>query len=179
VVGIAVSEEKCRWMRDELGFDAVVNYRIEILPEALRRHCPEGIDIYFDNVGGKTLEAALDHLALRARIVSCGMISGYNDRDVPGPSNLDQLIVKRARMEGFLCSDYADRALEAFTELIQWLQTGKLRYRVDVVEGLENAPKALNRLFDGSNNGKLLVKVSEEPAMEPAVEAYSPKYPLN
>jgi NADPH-dependent curcumin reductase CurA len=178
VVGIAGSEDKCRWMRDELGFDAVINYRIEILTEALRRHAPEGIDIYFDNVGGKILETALDHIALRARIVACGMISQYNGADAHGPGNLDRLIVKRARMEGFLCSDYYGRAMEAFGEIVQWLLAGTLHYRVDLVEGLENAPKALNRLFDGTNTGKLVVRVSEEPSQQPIPQTY-PQYPLN
>lgn len=177
VVGIAGSEEKCRWMRDDLGFDAVINYRVENMPEALRRHCPEGIDIYFENVGGKILEAVLDQITLRARIVVCGMISQYTASEVTGPPNLSRLITKRARMEGFLCTDYADRAGEAITHLAQWLLAGKLRYRTDVVEGLENAPKALNRLFDGSNTGKLLVKVSEEPEQQAA--DYSADYPVN
>jgi NADPH-dependent curcumin reductase CurA len=183
VVGIAGHEEKCSWMRDELGFDAVINYRIENMAEALRRHCPDGIDIYFDNVGGRILEAALDHLALRARIVSCGMISQYNGADPAGPPNLTRLIMKRARMEGFICTDYADRAIEAFTALTAWLQAGSLHYRVDVVEGLEKAPKALNRLFDGSNTGKLMVQVSEFPTVTtstaPATFSYNPQYPLN
>jgi NADPH-dependent curcumin reductase CurA len=179
VVGIAGSEGKCRWMRDELGFDAVVNYRIENMDEALRRHCPDGIDIYFDNVGGKILETALDHLAMRARVVVCGLISQYNASEVQGPSNLGRLILQRARMEGFLCSDYAERAMEAFADLVQWMVAGKLHYKVDVVEGLENAPRALNRLFDGSNVGKLLVRVSEEPSGAPLAGSYNPQYPLN
>jgi NADPH-dependent curcumin reductase CurA len=180
VVGIAGSEDKLRWMRDELKFDAVINYRIENLAEALRRHCPDGIDIYFDNVGGRILEVALDHLALHARIVACGMISQYNSTDVHGPANLGRLIVKRARMEGFLCTDYCDRGEEAFTEIAQWLLTGQLHYRVDIVEGLENAPKALSRLFDGSNTGKQVVRVSPEPLLPlqpPRVQTY-PQYPL-
>ena len=177
VVGIAGSENKLRWMRDELGFDAVINYRIENLPEALRRHCPDGIDIYFDNVGGKILEAALDHLALRARIVACGMISQYNSTDVHGPANLARLIMQRARIEGFLCADYSGRAMEAFTAIVQWLLAGKLHYRVDVVDGLDNAPKALNRLFEGSNTGKLVVRVSDEPLLPPQPQTY-PQYPL-
>lgn len=164
VVGLAGSEEKCRWMRDDLGFDAVINYRIENLQEALRRHAPEGIDIYFDNVGGRILEVALDHLAMRARVVACGMISQYNNPDPHGPANLGRLITKRARMEGFLCSDYSGRAMEAFGAIVEWLQTGKLQYHVDVVDGLKHAPRALERLFDGSNTGKLLVRVSEEPS---------------
>ena len=179
VVGIAGSEDKCRWMRDDLGFDAVINYKIENLPEALRRHCPEGIDIYFDNVGGKILEAALDQLALRARIVVCGMISQYAAGEASGPPNLVRLVVKRARMEGFLVLDYMDRAAEAITALSEWLLTGKLQYRVDVVDGLANAPKALNRLFDGANTGKLIVKVSDEPEAPPAAPGYRPNYSLN
>jgi NADPH-dependent curcumin reductase len=178
VVGMAGSEDKCRWMRDELGFDAVINYRIENLPEALRRHCPEGIDIYFDNVGGKILEIALDHLALHGRIVACGMISQYNGGETHAPANLGRLIIKRARIEGFLCSDYSDRAMEAFTAIVGRLQTGKLHYRIDMVAGLENAPKALNRLFDGSNTGKLVVRVSEEPSQRAKPQTY-PQYPLN
>jgi NADPH-dependent curcumin reductase CurA len=167
VVGIAGSEAKCRWLKDELGFDAVVNHRIENLDEALRRHCPEGVNIYFDNVGGRVLEAVLGQLALRARIVCCGMISQYNSPGTPGPANLGALITRRARMEGFLCSDYGRRAPEAFPELMSWAAAGKLKYRVDIVEGLENAPTALNRLFNGTNSGKLVVKVSPEPIEAP------------
>ncbi len=178
VVGIAGSENKCRWMRDELNFDAVINYRIENLPEALSRHAPEGIDIYFDNVGGRILEAALDHLALHARIVACGMVSQYNGGETSCLANIGKLIIRRARIEGFLCSDYYARATDAFNEIVQWLQLGKLRYRVDIVEGLEHAPRALNRLFDGANTGKLVVRVSEEPAPLPLPPTY-PQYPLN
>jgi len=164
VVGIAGSDEKCRWIKDQLGLDAVINYKTEPLPASLQRHCTKGIDIYFDNVGGATLEAVLNLINLRARIVVCGMISQYNAaRPAPGPANLANLIKERARMEGFLCTDYSDRAEECFTQLIQWLMAGKIRYRVDVVDGLENAPAALNKLFDGSNAGKLLVKVGPEP----------------
>jgi NADPH-dependent curcumin reductase CurA len=178
VVGIAGSEDKCRWMRDDLGFDAVINHRIENLSEALRRHCPDGIDIYFDNVGGRILEIALDHLALHGRIVACGMISQYNGTDIHAPANLGRLITRRARIEGFLCSDHYDRAAEAFAEIVTWLQAGKLHYRVDLVDGLENAPKALNRLFDGSNTGKLVVRVSEEPSQARKPQP-NPQYPLN
>lgn len=163
VVGLAGSEEKCAWLRDDLGFDAVINYKIENVPVALRLHCPEGIDVYFDNVGGAILEAVLDQLKLHARIVCCGMISQYNEKHGVGPSNLGNLIVKRARMEGFLVTDYMARAAEAFGELVPWLLSGKLKYRADVVDGLENAPEALNKLFDGSNQGKLMLRVSEEP----------------
>lgn len=178
VVGIAGSEDKCRWMRDDLGFDAVINHRIENVRESLRRHAPDGIDIYFDNVGGKILEIALDQINWRGRVVACGMISQYNHADAHGPTNLGRLIVKRARMEGFLCTDYAERSMEAFGDIVGWLLAGKLHYRIDLVEGLENAPKALNRLFDGTNTGKLVVRVSEEPAPLTPALTY-PQYPLN
>src|SRR5262249_14216581 len=133
--------------------------------ESLKRHCPNGIDIYFDNVGGEILEAALDLINLRARIPVCGAISQYNAAEpAPGPRNLANLIMKRARMEGFLVTDYMNRASEAMQDLAAWHMQGKLKYRVDVVEGLENAPRALRKLFDGTNNGKLVVKVSSEQA---------------
>jgi len=162
VVGLTGSDEKCAWLK-ELGFDAAINYKTENVTEGLQLHCPKGIDVYFDNVGGDILEAVLNRINLRARISVCGMISQYNaDQPVPGPRNLANLISKRARMEGFLCTDYSNRAQEAFTEMIGWLMQGKLKYRVDVVEGLENAPRALKKLFDGSNNGKLMVQVGAE-----------------
>jgi NADPH-dependent curcumin reductase CurA len=162
VVGLTGSDEKCAWLK-ELGFDAAINYKTEDVTESLQRDCPKGIDIYFDNVGGDILEAVLNLINLRARISVCGMISQYNaDQPAPGPRNLANLISKRARMEGFLCTDYSNRAQEAFTEMIGWLMQGKLKYRVDVVDGLENAPRALKKLFDGSNNGKLIVQVGAE-----------------
>lgn len=165
VVGLTGSDEKCRWIREELGFDAAINYKREDVAESLRRHCPDGIDIYFDNVGGAILEAVLGLINLKARISVCGMISEYcSEGAVPGPSNLAMLIMKRARMEGFLCTDYLPRAEEAFRAMIPWYLAGKLKYRVDVVQGLENAPRALGKLFDGSNTGKLIVQVSAEQA---------------
>ena len=162
VVGLTGSDEKCRWIK-ELGYDAAVNYKTENVREALMRHCPEGIDIYFDNVGGKILETVLDLINLGARISVCGMISMYNaGTPAPGPSNLVNLIMKRARMEGFLVTDYLPRAEDAIKEMIGWAMQGKLKYRVDVVQGLENAPRALKKLFDGSNAGKLIVQVGAE-----------------
>jgi NADPH-dependent curcumin reductase len=162
VVGLTGSDEKCAWLQ-ELGFDGAINYKTADISDSLRRHCPKGIDIYFDNVGGELLEAVLNQINLRARISVCGMISQYNDDQPPaGPRNLANLISKRARMEGFLCTDYSNRAQEAFTAMIGWLMQGKLKYRVDVVEGLENAPGALKKLFDGSNTGKLIVQVGPE-----------------
>jgi len=165
VVGIAGSDEKCRWVQEELGFDAAINYKGASLLRSLIRSCRDGIDVYFDNVGGETLDAVLRFINLRARIVLCGMISQYNlEKPGPGPQYLANAINKRARLEGFIVMDYLDRAAGAITDLVRWYSDGKLRYRVDVVDGLEHAPEALNTLFDGKNQGKLLVKVSEEPA---------------
>lgn len=162
VVGLAGSEEKCRWIRDTLGFDAAINYKTEPLLKGLQQQCPQGIDIYFDNVGGDMLEAALALINQRGRVVLCGMIAQYNTPEPPpGPRNLINLLVRRARIEGFIVLDYASRFGEAAAQLGKWMAEGKLQYRVDVVRGLENAPRALNKLFDGSNQGKLIVQVSE------------------
>jgi len=166
VIGIAGSAEKCQWLTQELGFDGAINYRTDRpLLDALVQQCPHGIDVYFENVGNETLEAVLDLLNVRARIAICGMISGYNDADerghfsMVGPRNLLQLVIKRVRMEGFLCLDYLDRAAEAIQALAAWHQEGRLKYRVHEIEGLKNAPDAMNMLFDGSNLGKLIVRI--------------------
>jgi len=164
VVGIAGGPEKCRWLTEDLGFDAAIDYKNESVSEGLKQHCPAGIDVYFENVGGEILDAVLARINLHARIPLCGLISQYNAaKPMPGPYNLAQLIIKRARLEGFLVSDYMPRAMEAIMDLGKWWMEGKLKYRVDVVDGLEQAPAALNKLFDGSNQGKLIVKVSDEP----------------
>jgi len=163
VVGIAGSEEKCAWLTEELGFDAAINYKTEPLHQALRAACPNGIDIYFENVGGPTLEAVLNQMNDFGRIPVCGMISGYNRTDLePGPGNLFQVIVRRLRMQGFIVSDSLARWGEAMADLTEWYRAGRLRYRVDVTAGLENAPAALLTLFDGSNKGKVLIQVSSE-----------------
>ena len=160
VVGIAGSDEKLKWIVDELGYDAAINYKTENIRQGLKRTCPNGIDIYFDNVGGEILDAALAMINLRARISVCGMISQYNTTaPVPGPYNLINILTKRAKMQGFIVTDYLPRAQEAIPELIKWYLEGKLKYRVDVVEGLKEAPRAVNKLFDGSNQGKLIIKV--------------------
>jgi len=160
VVGIAGSDEKCRWLTEDLGFDATINYKKEKISEGLKRTCPKGIDVDFENVGGEILDAVLAQINLGARISLCGMISQYNATEpVPGPYNLVMLVVRRARIQGFLVSDYMDRAAEAMTALGRWLMEGKIKYRVDIVEGLEEAPRAVNKLFEGSNTGKLVVKI--------------------
>lgn len=164
VVGLAGSDDKCRWIREELGFDAAINYRKGNLIENLKQECPQGIDIYFDNVGGKILDAALALINLHGRVPLCGMISQYTATGpVAGPANLANLISRRARIEGFLVTDYLPRASEAVPELLRWMQEGRLKFRVDIVDGLEHTPRAINRLFEGTNMGKLAVKVSEEP----------------
>jgi len=165
VVGIAGSDEKCRWLTAELGFDAAINYRTENVLQSLRRHCPHGIDLDFENVGGEILDSILALINTRARIVLCGLISQYNaTAPVPGPYNFTNVLVRRARIQGFIVVDHWGRAPAAMADLGRWLAEGRLKYRVDVVEGLENAPRALPRLFDGSNQGKLVVKIGEEPA---------------
>jgi NADPH-dependent curcumin reductase CurA len=167
VVGLTGTDEKCKWIKEELGYDAAINYKKESVPATLHKHCPKGIDVYFDNVGGEILEAALNQVNLHSRIVLCGAIAQYNaDKPEPGPRNLSLMIMKRVRMEGFVVLDYMSRAEEASRELIQWAQQGKLKYRVDVVEGLQQAPTALRKLFDGSNAGKLVVKIGPEPGEE-------------
>ena len=160
VVGIAGADDKCKWIMDELGFDAAINYKTENVYDALKKHCPKGIDIDFENVGGEIMDAVLAQINFRARIVLCGLISGYNATEpVPGPYNFANILVQRARVEGFIVLDYAARAMECMTELGQWMMQGKIKYRIDEVEGLNQAPQALNRLFDGANIGKLVVKI--------------------
>jgi NADPH-dependent curcumin reductase CurA len=160
VVGIAGSDEKCSWLVDDLGFDAAINYRTDDVEAAVRSSCPGGVDVFFDNVGGDILEAGLANLALRGRIVMCGAIAEYNDETPrPGPRYLTNLIVNRGRMEGFIILDYMDRATEAIMELAGWVMGGQVKYAVDVVDGLDNAPAALDRLFTGANRGKVMVRL--------------------
>lgn len=170
VVGIAGSDEKCAWLSDELGADAAVNYRKGPLVEQLRAACPDGIDTFFDNVGGPCLEAVLDLINMRARIAMSGAVSQYSADEKPyGPSNIYNLLMKRARIEGFIVLDYAADArwwAIAEEQLIQWHLQGRLKYRLDIVTGLERAPQAMTRLFDGSNTGKLLVEVSQPPTKQ-------------
>ena len=162
-VGIAGGAEKCRYLVDELGFDAAVDYKSQDVRATLKEHCPNGIDVFFDNVGGDILEAALSRLARGARIVLCGAISQYNATGRPhGPSNYMALLVNRATMRGFLVGDYAARNDQATRALAAWLADGKLRSREDIVEGLETFPDTLNEFFTGENIGKLMIKVAGE-----------------
>jgi NADPH-dependent curcumin reductase len=162
VVGIAGGPEKCAWITDELGFDAWIDYKSEDVATRLRETCPDGIDVFFDNVGGEILDAVLGQINLHARIALCGAISQYDTAELsPGPRNFINLIPQRGRVEGFILLDYRDRFVDAILQLGQWVQEGRIRYAEDIVDGLENAPAAFRRLFTGENTGKLIVKVAE------------------
>ena len=162
VIGIAGGADKCRYLVDELGFDAAIDYKSDDVIAALREHCPKGIDVYFDNVGGEILDAVLTRLARDARIVICGAISQYNNTTpVKGPANYLALIVARASMKGVMVADYYPRAMEALSAMGGWLASGKLKTREDIVDGLETFPETFQKLFTGENNGKLVLKVSE------------------
>jgi NADPH-dependent curcumin reductase CurA len=160
VIGIAGGEEKCRWIVEELGFDAAIDYKGEDVRGALRTHAPDGVDLYFDNVGGEILDICLGQLAMKGRVVLCGAISTYNDTGPPkGIANYRTLIVIRGRMEGFLILDYLDRFPEAQMAMVGWVGEGRIKHAEHVVEGLAQAPDALNLLFTGGNTGKVIVRV--------------------
>ena len=163
VVGIAGSDDKCNWLKNDLKVDKVINYKKQPILDKLRETCPNGIDIYFENVGGKTLDAALTLMNNFGRIPVCGLISMYNDWNEPGPKMFRNILMKRLTVKGFLVSDYLDRYSESLESLSLWMSEGKIQYKVDVVEGIENAPFAVNKLFTGENKGKLIVKVTDEP----------------
>ena len=163
VVGIAGSDEKCNWLKNDLKVDEVINYKKDDILESLKEKCPEGIDIYFENVGGETLDAALTLMNNYGRIPVCGLISMYNDWETPGPKMFRNILMKRLTVKGFLVSDYLDRYSESLEALSEWMAEGKIQYKVDIVEGIENAPSAVNKLFTGENTGKLVIKVSDEP----------------
>ena len=162
VVGLAGTEEKCAWIKNDLGFDEAINYKTAVLPEALAAACPNGIDVYFDNVGGPILDACLKLMNKFGRIAECGMISQYNaTKPVPGPYNYANILMKRLRVQGFIVSDFADRYPEAHAALGQWMAQGKIKVRTDIVDGLENAFQALKKLFTGENTGKLMIRVQD------------------
>jgi len=162
VIGIAGGEEKCRWLTDELGFDAAIDYKAEDVRRELRTAAPDGVDVYFDNVGGEILDAVLTRLARGARIVICGAVSQYNATDgVRGPANYLSLLVARASMIGMVVFDYAPRFREAAAEIGGWLADGSLISREDIVEGGVSAfPETLLKLFSGENIGKLVLEVA-------------------
>ena len=165
VVGIAGSDAKCRWLTDDLGVDAAINYKTASVAEQLAAVCPNGIDIYFDNVGGPVLETALFLMNMKGRMVCCGAASQYDTEDAMGPRNLPGiLVVKRLRMEGFIYFDFAKHDGKAEQKLSTWLEQGKIKVVDDIVEGLENAPRALIGLLAGENRGKRMVRVAPDPA---------------
>ena len=163
VVGIAGGQDKCQYVVRELGFDSAIDYKAEDVRKSLRTHCPDGINVYFDNVGGDILEAALANLARGARIVICGAISQYcATGPVKGPSNYMSLLVNRASMTGMVVFDYADRYAVAGREMAGWMAAGKLKTREHIVEGLETFPDTLLQLFKGENTGKLILKIADD-----------------
>ena len=163
VIGIAGGQEKCQYVVRDLGFDAAIDYKAEDVRKSLHTHCPDGINVYFDNVGGDILEAALANLARGARIVICGAISQYcATGPVKGPSNYLSLLVNRASMTGMVVFDYADRYAVAGREMAGWMAAGKLKTREHIVEGLETFPDTLLQLFKGENTGKLVLKIADD-----------------
>jgi NADPH-dependent curcumin reductase len=161
-VGIAGGAEKCNYIVKELGFDAAIDYKKESVLEALRQHCPKGINVYFDNVGGDILDAALANIARGARLVICGAVSQYNSTTgIKGPSNYLSLLVNSARMEGFIVFNYQARYGEAAREMAGWMMAGKLKSKEDIVEGFQTFPDTLLRLFRGENLGKLMIKLAD------------------
>jgi len=164
VVGIAGSDDKCRWLSEEAGFDAAINYKKEDVGAALDKHCPDGLDINFENVGGKIMDEVIARLNDFSRMPLCGLISSYNDTEpTPGPYNFANLLMRRTLVKGFIILDYFDRLPEGMQAMAGWLMEGKIKFETDVVDGLENAPASLERLFTGKNLGKLVVKVGDEP----------------
>jgi NADPH-dependent curcumin reductase CurA len=173
-IGIAGGPAKCRWLIEQIGVDGAIDYKTEAVDRRLAELCPKGIDVYFDNVGGSVLEAAIAHMSIGGRIVLCGMISTYNaEQPRPGPANLFDLIIRRVRMEGFLVGDYAERFGDARREMEAWLESGRLKAFADVQEGLERIPKTFLRIFTGENVGKQLLKIAD-PSMPPPRTAASP-----
>jgi len=162
-VGIVGSDEKCDYVVNELGFEACINRKTQALDSALKTACPNGIDVYVDHTAGPILEAVLQQINLGARIPLVGLISQYNAEKLPSGPNLMPLLVKRALIKGFLVGDYQERQTEFTKDVSQWLQTGKLKYKEDIVNGLEAAPKAFIGLLQGKNFGKLIVQVGNDP----------------
>ncbi len=159
-VGIAGGPQKCDYVKRELGFDECIDYKAGSLHQALKQACPEGVDVYFDNVGGETLDTLLRHMSLFSRIVICGLISEYNATTPYALKNIRAMLVNRIRMQGMIVFDWKDRYGEALQALAGYLGEGKLKYRESVVEGLDNAPKGLIALLKGGNFGKQLVKLA-------------------
>ena len=164
VIGIAGGKTKCAWLVDELGFDGAIDYKNEDVGSALDRLCPDGIDVDFENVGGAIMQEVIARMNTFGRVVLCGLISTYNtDGPVQGPKDFARVLMRRLTIKGFIVIDYLPRAGEAMAELAPWVMQGKIKWKAHVEDGLENAPAALQRLFTGDHDGKLLVRVSPEP----------------
>ncbi|MEM6998509.1 MAG: NADP-dependent oxidoreductase [Pseudomonadota bacterium] len=162
VVGITGSDEKCKWITEELGFDEAINYKTENLSEALDRTCPNGIDVHFENVGGEIFDTCLAHMNMYGRVSVCGLIAHYNSsEELPGPKNYTLILMKRLKIQGFIILDYMDRYPEAISALTQWMAEGKIKVQQDVVDGLENAVETVKKLYNGTNTGKLMVRVKD------------------
>jgi NADPH-dependent curcumin reductase CurA len=162
-VGIAGSPEKCAYVVEQLGFDACVNYKGQGFRADLAAACPRGVDVYFENVGGAVQAAVFKLLNQNARIPLCGLIAEYNATEATRGPSLRPLLVNRAMIKGFIVRDHADRAADFLRDCSAWVKGGQIKYREDIVDGLESAPAAFLKLFDGSNFGKLLVRVSPDP----------------
>ena len=163
VVGIAGGPDKCRWLVDELGFDGAIDYKSEDVGHALDRLCPDGVDVSFENVGGPIMNAVFSRLNKDGRMALCGMISGYYDEGpMAGPTDFGRVLMNRLTIRGFIVIDFLPRAREALTALGEWVAQGKIKWKDHVVDGLDNAPDALQRLFSGDHDGKLLVQISPE-----------------
>lgn len=165
VVGSAGSAAKVHWLQEVAGVDAALNYKeVDSLTAELWKHCPHGIDVYFENVGGAHLEAALEHMNMRGRIVLCGIISQYNETtSSSGPRNLRLAVRKRLTLTGFIVSDHFDRLPQFYADMGAWIADGKIKWQETIMDGIENAPKAFLGLFKGENTGKMLVRLCPEP----------------
>lgn len=161
VIGIAGTREKCDWLVDELGFDAALNYRTDDLAQGLEKFAPDGINLHFENVGGAPFKAAFRNMAAHGRMIFCGFISAYNGETDPDPIQMTNIVRRRLTLKGFTMPDHYDDYPMLFSELGKLMSQGKLKYRLDIEDGLENAPVVFNKLFEGTNNGKLVVKVSD------------------
>ncbi len=162
VIGIAGGEEKCRWLKEVCGVDEAIDYKSESIDQRLRKLCPQGVNLFFDNVGGSVLEAVIGNMADFGRIVLCGAIAGYNDaQPTPGPRNMFQLIARRIRMQGFIVSDHLQNIAQFKEEFGAWVSAGKVVWREDIQEGFDNIPATLQRLFEGRNQGKQLLKLAD------------------
>jgi hypothetical protein len=162
VIAIAGGEEKCQWLRDSCKVDEVIDYKSENVADRLTQLAPAGIDVFYDNVGGDMLEAGIEQMAEKGRIVLCGQIAGYNDdQRKPGPRNLMLLITRRIRMQGFIMIDYIDRIDEAMADLVEWVMAGKIAYREDIQQGFDDIPATFLRLFAGKNTGKQLLHLAD------------------